>query len=53
MRRSFLVACFQAKGLTIADALRPRFNERLELLEQLDCLRRDEDTSGAMNSIDA
>lgn len=44
---------FQMPSLALAESLRPRFNERLELLKQFDRLRRDIDASGAMDSLDA
>jgi len=46
-------ADFRMPSLAMAEALRPRFNERLELLKQFDRLRHDADTSGVMDSLDA
>ncbi len=43
---------FQAPKLFLESALRPRLAERRELLRRFDTLRRDLDTSGAMDALD-
>lgn len=43
---------FRPPQLTIDDALRPRFGERLELLHQFDAMRQDIDRSGQRQAMD-
>lgn len=43
---------FQPPSLSVEDALRPRFSERVGLLSQFDRYRRDLDRSGTMDSLD-
>ncbi len=45
-------ADFQVPNLSLAEALRPRFSERLDLLKQFDRFRHDIDSSGVMDSLD-
>jgi hypothetical protein len=43
---------FQVPNLSLADVVRPRFSERMDLLKQFDRLRRQIDSSGLMDSLD-
>lgn len=43
---------FSVPSFAVDDALRPRFGQRIDLLNQFDRYRRDLDTSGAMRSLD-
>ena len=46
-------AGFEAPQLAVAAAERPRFRERLDLLQQFDRMRRDLDGTGQMGALDA
>jgi hypothetical protein len=43
---------FRVPNLSLADVVRPRFSERMDLLQQFDRLRRQIDSSGLMDSLD-
>ena len=43
---------FRPPQLSVEDALRPRFQERLNLLQQFDGLRRDLDSTGQVQALD-
>src|SRR5205085_10933256 len=43
---------YRPPPLTIAEALRPRFRDRLDLLHQFDALRRDLDGAGQVQALD-
>jgi hypothetical protein len=44
---------FQVPNLSLSDVLRPRFAERLDLLQQFDRLRQQIDSTGLMGSLDS